>query len=55
MKTEEGREIWFFLLLFHASVLEQELNIFTFEGVKNDATWRSENLDCILSPQAYLH
>jgi hypothetical protein len=26
-----------------------------FEGVKNDATWRSENLDCVLSPQAYLH
>jgi hypothetical protein len=27
MKTEEGREIWFFLLLFHASVPEQELNL----------------------------
>jgi hypothetical protein len=27
MKIEEGREIWFFLLLFHASVLEQELNL----------------------------
>jgi hypothetical protein len=27
MKTEEGREIWFSLLLFHASVPEQELNI----------------------------
>jgi hypothetical protein len=27
MKTEEGREIWFFLLLFHASVPEEELDI----------------------------
>jgi hypothetical protein len=27
MKTEEGIEIWFFLLLFHASVPEQELNL----------------------------
>jgi hypothetical protein len=27
MKTEEGGEIWFFLLLFHASVPEQELNL----------------------------
>jgi len=26
-----------------------------FEGVKNDATWRPENLDFILSLQAYLH
>jgi hypothetical protein len=26
-----------------------------FEGVLNDATWRPENLDCILSFQAYLH
>jgi hypothetical protein len=25
MKTEEGREIWIFLLYFHASVPEQEL------------------------------
>jgi hypothetical protein len=27
MKTEEGREIWFSLLLFHASGPEQELNL----------------------------
>jgi hypothetical protein len=26
-----------------------------FEGVLNDATWHSENSDCLLSPQAYLH
>jgi hypothetical protein len=24
-----------------------------FQKVKNDAVWCSENLDCILSPQAY--
>jgi len=27
----------------------------SFESVLNDATWHSENLDCVLSPQAYLH
>jgi len=26
-----------------------------FEGVKNDATWRPENSDCVLRPRAYLH
>jgi len=26
-----------------------------FEGVKDDATWRPKNLNCILSLQAYLH
>jgi len=26
-----------------------------FEGVLNDATWRLENSDCLLRPQAYLH
>jgi hypothetical protein len=25
------------------------------ESVLNDATWHSENSDCVLSPQAYLH
>ncbi len=24
------------------------------QSKKNDATWRPENLDCVLSPQAYL-
>ncbi len=27
----------------------------SFESVLNDATWHCENLDCVLSPQAYLH
>jgi len=26
-----------------------------FEGVLNDTTWRSENSDSVLKPQAYLH
>jgi hypothetical protein len=26
-----------------------------FEGVLSDDTWRPENSDCVLRPQAYLH
>jgi len=35
-------------------IMDYEKNIY-FEGVLNDATCRSENSDCILRPQAYLH
>jgi hypothetical protein len=34
--------------------MDCEKNVY-FEGVLNDATWRPENSDYVLSPQAYLH
>ncbi len=36
-------------------IMDCEKKIFTLKILKNDGTWRSENLDSTLSLQAYLH